>query len=179
MSFAPAIEVCLQDSYQNRSEIEYPNLEVSVWNNWFQTWIEIIYPNLPPADAYELSLRLTDDREIQALNREYRDRDLPTDVLSFATLETDLLKPQDSDFLSEPLYLGDIVISIDRAYEQAKQQQHSLKIELVWLAAHGFLHLLGWDHPNEKSLLEMLSMQEKFLMSIELIEKNQLIYCFN
>jgi probable rRNA maturation factor len=69
---------------------------------------------------------------------------------------------------SEPLYLGDIAISIDTAQRQAQQQGHSLKTELAWLAAHGFLHLLGWDHPDEESLTQMLDRQETLLQAIGL-----------
>jgi probable rRNA maturation factor len=70
--------------------------------------------------------------------------------------------------LSVPLYLGDVVISVDTAHQQAQQQGHSLQTELAWLATHGLLHLLGWDHPDEESLLEMLNQQETLLQSVEL-----------
>ena len=69
---------------------------------------------------------------------------------------------------SLPLYLGDIVISVDTAHRQAQQQGHPLKTELAWLAAHGFLHLLGWDHPDEDSLNSMLNQQEMLLQTIGL-----------
>jgi probable rRNA maturation factor len=67
-----------------------------------------------------------------------------------------------------PLYLGDVVISVDTAHRQAQQQGHSLKTELAWLATHGLLHLLGWDHPDEESLMEMLNQQETLLQIVNL-----------
>jgi probable rRNA maturation factor len=133
------------------------------WKHWFQTWLEALYPNIPTANAYELSLRLTSDREIKILNEQYRQKAEPTDVLAFAALETDITLPTDEDYLSEPLYLGDIVISLDTAARQARLEAHSLVVELTWLAAHGLLHLLGWDHPDEQSLEKMLVQQTKLL----------------
>jgi probable rRNA maturation factor len=101
---------------------------------------------------------LTDDAEIQALNAQYRHQDKPTDVLAFAALEVDC--PQPVKIQSRlPLYLGDIVISVNTAQWQAQQQEHTLRIELAWLASHGLLHLLGWDHPDEESLTRMLNQQ--------------------
>ena len=67
-----------------------------------------------------------------------------------------------------PLYLGDIVISVDTAQRQVQQHGHTLQTELVWLAAHGLLHLLGWDHPDDDSLTRMLSQQAILLQTIGL-----------
>ncbi len=67
-----------------------------------------------------------------------------------------------------PLYLGDIVISVDTANRQATEQGHPLQTELAWLATHGLLHLLGWDHPDETSLLQMLERQAVLLQQIGL-----------
>jgi probable rRNA maturation factor len=108
-------------------------------------------------------LRLTNDAEIQSLNAQYRQKDQPTDVLAFAALEDELPLLPDQD---EPLYLGDIVISVETALVQAAQQGHSLQVELAWLAAHALLHLLGWDHPDADSLLKMLHQQEILLQTV-------------
>ncbi|RCJ21347.1 rRNA maturation RNase YbeY [Nostoc minutum NIES-26] len=126
------------------------------WENWFHRWLEVLQPHLPPASSYEIGLRLTDDAEIQALNVQYRHQNKPTDVLAFAALEVDFPHPEMS---ADPLYLGDIVVSVNTAQRQAQQQGHSLLTELAWLATHGLLHLLGWDHPDEESLLQMLKQQ--------------------
>jgi probable rRNA maturation factor len=127
-----------------------------------------LQPELPPASAYELSLRLTDDTEIQTLNAQYRQKNQPTDVLAFAALEVDSPQLPSHLQLAMPLYLGDLVISVDTAYRQAQQQGHSLKTELAWLASHGLLHLLGWDHPDDESLMEMLARQKTLLQIVNL-----------
>ena len=138
------------------------------WENWFQEWLEILNDYLPTAPSYEVSLRLTTDMEIQTLNSQYREQDKPTDVLAFASLEANL--PQSEEMLvSMPLYLGDIIVSVDTAQRQAQQQEHSLSTELAWLTAHGLLHLLGWDHPDEESLMEMLQQQVILLEKIGMI----------
>jgi probable rRNA maturation factor len=129
--------------------------------DWFETWLAQPDLDLPAANSYELSLRLTDDTEIQLLNSQYRQKDQPTDVLAFAALENDMpLVP------GLPVYLGDIIISVDTANRQALIYQHPLQQELAWLASHGFLHLLGWDHPDEPSLENMLQRQEQLLGTI-------------
>jgi probable rRNA maturation factor len=84
-------------------------------------------------------------------------------VLAFAALEVNFPQLPEEFSELEPLYLGDIIISVETAQRQSEQQNHSLDKELVWLAAHGFLHLLGWDHPDEESLLKMLAQQEVLL----------------
>ncbi|MEM7758766.1 MAG: rRNA maturation RNase YbeY, partial [Cyanobacteria bacterium P01_A01_bin.40] len=106
------------------------------------------------------SLRLASDHQIQALNHQYRALTQPTDVLAFAATEAEILIPQD---LAEPLYLGDVIISLDTAAKQAKEQQHSLLVELAWLSSHGLLHLLGWDHPDSVSLQQMLNLQSELI----------------
>lgn len=139
-------------------------IATETWEAWFDCWIEILHPDLPPAPSYEISLRLTNDTEIQMLNAQYRQQNKPTDVLAFAALE---VFPQLLELRSlQPLCLGDIVISVDTAKQQAQQQGHCVSTELAWLAAHGLLHLLGWDHPDEDSLLEMLNQQTILLQTI-------------
>jgi probable rRNA maturation factor len=145
------------------------SISMDTWERWFHQWLETLQSHLPPADAYELSLRLTDDQEIQALNAQYRHKDQPTDVLAFAAMEVDSPQLPTLIQLSLPLYLGDLVISVETAERQAQQQGHSLQTELGWLATHGLLHLLGWDHPDEESLREMLKQQEILLQTVEII----------
>jgi probable rRNA maturation factor len=69
-----------------------------------------------------------------------------------------------------PTYLGDIIISIDTAQRQAILQEHDLSTELLWLVSHGFLHLLGWDHPDEETLTTMLACQDRLLGTIGVSE---------
>lgn len=108
----------------------------------------------------ELSIVLTDDEQLQALNREYLGIDAPTDVLSFPASETD---PQ-----TGARYLGDILISVPRAESQAEAAGHPLESEVQLLVVHGTLHLLGHDHagPEEKS--RMWKAQAEVLHSLGL-----------
>ena len=98
----------------------------------------------------EISLTITDNDGIHAMNKEYRGIDRATDVLSFPMLEFDD-DEIDAEFETENglVMLGDIVISIERAKEQAKELGHSLRRELAFLTAHSMLHLLGWDHVDD------------------------------
>lgn len=109
----------------------------------------------------EISVMLVDDEKIQELNRIYRDKDQPTDVLSFPMYEADQVEIETFD--DEPLLLGDIIISIPRAKEQAKDYKHSFERELGFLLVHGFLHLLGYDHGDKGSEGEMFARQDEIL----------------
>lgn len=159
------VEVCVQNHYAQAQaavgEGESFGLSDQTWQDYFQTWLTVLQLDFP-TQIYELSLRLTDDAEIQSLNRDYRHQDRPTDVLAFAALEVEAPQPQ-----AEPLYLGDLVISVETAQRQAQEQQHLLQQELTWLAVHGLLHLLGWDHPDEASLQEMLQEQDRLMVAVD------------
>lgn len=166
------VELYVEDSFYELSPTTFvkigdthPRITPETWENWFNHWLEILHSHIPPAPSYEIGLRLTDDLQIQELNAQYRQQNKPTDVLAFAALEVDF--PQSEEMLaSVPLYLGDIIVSVDTAQRQAQQQEHSLPTELAWLAAHGLLHLLGWDHPDEESLGRMLEQQVRLLNAI-------------
>ncbi len=129
------------------------------WQVWLTEWLTVLNP--PPAPRYEIGLRLTDDQEIQTLNRDYRGYNTPTDVLAFSALETGMPIVPDA-----PLFLGDIVISIPTAQRQAVMGQ--VTQELAWLVAHGLLHLLGWDHPDAPRLDQMLTQQRRLLEQVGL-----------
>ncbi len=128
------------------------------------------------ADAEEVSgevvVTLVDDARIHELNKQYRGVDRPTDVLSFAMNETGEDEPEiffdEAEADEVPNMLGDIVISIPRAQQQAQEYGHSFERELGFLAVHGFLHLLGYDHGTEAEEKEMFSRQEAVLQSIGL-----------
>ncbi len=104
----------------------------------FQSQVAQILENLEETEC-ELSLLLTDDAEIRRLNKTYRSLDQATDVLSF---------PQDEDAVNESgeTLLGDVVISVETAARQAEDHHLSFNEELILLAIHGILHLLGYDH---------------------------------
>ncbi|MCD5323612.1 MULTISPECIES: rRNA maturation RNase YbeY [Pontibacillus] len=113
-------------------------------------------------DEAELSVSFVDNNEIQIINRNYRQKDEPTDVISFAMQEEGEgeMKIMGAEM---PLLLGDIVISVDRAKEQAEEYNHSYERELGFLALHGFLHLLGYDHMNKEDEKKMFTRQEEIL----------------
>jgi probable rRNA maturation factor len=91
----------------------------------------------------ELSIALVDDDAIRSLNRDYRGKDRPTDVLAFAQLEGETAAKAPS---AAPRLLGDVVISVPTAARQAANRHRRLELELTTLAIHGILHLLGYDH---------------------------------
>ncbi len=96
----------------------------------------------------EISLTFVDNDEIQKLNKEYREKDTPTDVLSFPMFENGEIEYDDES--DEPCALGDIVISLERAVEQAEEYGHSLEREVGFLCVHSVLHLLGYDHETSE-----------------------------
>lgn len=107
----------------------------------------------------ELSITLTDDKNIHALNKKYRNIDRPTDVLSFAFRES-----EEPEILNaEVEILGDIIISLERAKVQAEEFGHSFLREVIFLEVHGLLHLLGYDHIEEEDRIEMEA-EQKFIM---------------
>lgn len=111
------------------------------------------------SDYPEVSVLLTDDETIQAINSEYRGIERPTDVLSFPMFERADLP----DTFKEGISLGDIVISMERMRAQAKEYGHSEERELAFLVTHGMLHLLGHDHEEESERLEMERLQDEIL----------------
>ena len=154
------------------SDVETPGslngtlLSHARWVTVLQQWIELVRSNpdlscpsvVRQAPEVSLGLRFTDDAGITELNSEWRQRSGPTDGLSFAALD------DTPDWLEgAAVELGDIIVSFDTAQRQAKDHDHSLGYELHWLISHGLLHLLGWDHPDERSLRAMLELQELLL----------------
>ncbi|TXK84130.1 rRNA maturation RNase YbeY [Paenibacillus sp. N3.4] len=127
----------------------------------------------------EVALTFVDDAAIQELNKQYRDMDKPTDVLSFAMSEfgEDEIEinyeadeeadsdTEEDDNISEGFIepLGDIIISVPRAISQAEDYGHSVERELGFLFVHGFLHLIGYDHQSEEEEKVMFGKQEEIL----------------
>ncbi|WP_242030839.1 MULTISPECIES: rRNA maturation RNase YbeY [unclassified Limnothrix] len=183
------IYVCVQDEPTGYSPLTVAIAD-STWQGWFETWLAQLDARSPQDMPYlvdqvdqagqlpplELSLRLTGDREIHQLNSEFRQVDRPTDVLAFAALEweapevdfADLEEVDDAELGDWAIELGDVVISVETAQRQATEAGHDLTTELAWLAAHGFLHLLGWDHPTEPELNQMLDRQTALLQAVGL-----------
>lgn len=108
---------------------------------------------------YEVSITFVDKDEIHKLNREYRNVDRPTDVLSF---------PMDDDFYIEGVdtMLGDIVVCMDVARDQASDLGHTLKREIMYLTAHSALHLLGYDHMEDDEKAEMRAREKEVMRKL-------------
>ena len=137
------------------------------WQTWFKIWLSELKPASSPIGRYEVSLLLTDDVTIQQLNATYRHRDEATDVLAFAAQETEIPGAQ-VIYQTAPVPLGDVIISVETAQRQRHDAHYSLTQELAWLAVHGLLHLLGWDHPDDTALKIMLEKQQYLLRQIDL-----------
>lgn len=121
-------------------------------------------------DMTEVDITIVDDEEIHQLNRDYRNVDRPTDVLSFALDEDDEDEPE---LLEGQLHLlGDIIISAETATRQAEEFGHGLEREIVYLAVHGLLHLLGYDHMVGEDKVIMRAKEEEALRAINLAEEN-------
>ncbi len=115
----------------------------------------------------EVSVSFVDNEEIHKLNLEYRGKDKPTDVLSFPMWEGDEEGVGDIDPLGEAVLLGDIILSVEKAYEQAAEYGHSIERELAFLSVHSTLHLLGYDHEvSEEDERYMNQKQEEVLTKI-------------
>lgn len=123
-----------------------------------------------------VEVTLVENAEIHRLNREFRDTDRPTDVLSFPMINYEtagdfsFLEEDDEeltaeyfDFDSGELLLGDIVISVDKVKEQAEEYGHSVRRELAFLVAHSMFHLFGFDHMEEEERIHMEHMQREVL----------------
>lgn len=108
----------------------------------------------------EVSVTLTNNAYIHTLNKEYRGIDRPTDVLSFALNESEEPEMVDGP---EVNVLGDLIISVERAEEQAADYGHSLRREVAFLTVHGMLHLLGYDHMEDEEREEMEA-EQRFVM---------------
>jgi len=112
--------------------------------------------------SFSVDIVFCDDNEIKELNSSYREKDVPTDVLSFALFADN---PDENFIFDNHIVLGEVIISVETAQKQASERQNSFEYEINFLLSHGILHLLGFDHPDEKTLDEMLSIQEKMILA--------------
>ena len=132
--------------------------------NWMDKLLQFSASKLDIPGSAEISVTIVDNEKIREINRNYRDKDAVTDVISFALEDDDdIFAAMDMEEDEIPRDLGDIFISYDRAVEQAKDYGHSVDRELGFLLVHGFLHLNGYDHMTEADEKEMFSSQEEIL----------------
>lgn len=128
-----------------------------------------------PVNGIEMSLSFVTTDEIQSLNKQYRNVDSVTDVLSFPTVdnpERKVINATDFADIVNPetgkLNIGDVIICLERAKEQAAEYNHSLKRELCFLSLHGMLHLLGYDHLNADDEKQMFDIQNEILNTMRI-----------
>ena len=153
------------------SEINFLDIEE---NDEYKNTIDIVLEKafktekLDKSNIY-INIILTTPENIRKANREYRNIDKETDVLSFPMFEKDeinkIKKTKSEDFD----VLGDIIISIDRVKEQAEEYGHSFERELAYMTIHGFYHLMGYDHMTEEEKKEMREKEENVLEQLNII----------
>lgn len=134
-----------------------------------------------PYEDYSLNVTFTDDKEIREINKEYRDMDKSTDVLSFPAIDFEV--PGDFSFIAEDdadyfdmdtdeLILGDIMISLEHAHAQAEEYGHSFRREIAFLITHSLLHLSGFDHMTDEERTEMEALQDEILNTLGITREN-------
>ncbi|WP_320666493.1 rRNA maturation RNase YbeY [Prochlorococcus sp. MIT 1307] len=141
-------------------------IEAAPWEKALREWIHFIRSDnslhcpesVRKTLVVSMGLQFTDDKNITFLNSTWCGKSEKTDVLSFPIIDDKIIVPKD-----QSIELGDIVVSLITAEQQAMEQKHTLEEELRWLVSHGLLHLLGWEHPNPQSLKAMLCCQEQLL----------------
>jgi probable rRNA maturation factor len=140
-------------------------IEIEISVEWLQWILEtVLNAEKAPANS-EISLIITGQERIQQLNREYRGKDKPTDVLSFSMTEQKE-NEDDVEFVSPPdglMHLGEIIISYPQAKIQALEHKHSLQKEMAILVVHGTLHILGYDHEKAEMEPAMTAREKEIL----------------
>lgn len=116
-------------------------------------------------EDYEISLSFVDNEEIHNLNKEFRNVDRPTDVLSFPLIEDDF------NIQIEEKALGDIVISLEKALEQSIEYNHSFEREVAFLVCHSMFHLMGYDHDNDENTKIMRKKEEDVLSKLGIVRE--------
>lgn len=150
-------------------------MDVIVWNQTKESsWMRYKTQFKQIADRAMKELALTkqlacsvifvDDEQIHKINQEYRNKDMPTDVISFALMDTQ--DEFDWTEVDEAQELGDIFINVDAVRRQSREYEHTVKREVCFLFAHGLLHLLGYDHMEAKDEKTMFALQDVLLEGI-------------
>ena len=171
------IELVFKNSFEikqnklNVNGIKQYIFEHDFWENIFLRWINILFnefkqflPNyLLNKKSVSLSFEIVDDIKISDLNQTWLNKSGPTDVLSFP-----ILSKEDSFYNLNSAEFGDIFISLEMALKQSMEYNNSVEQEVIWLASHGLLHLLGWDHQDQNQLENMLKIQEYLISKLNI-----------
>ncbi len=170
-----------------------PDLDISLqstdWQSEFPDYrdhisacLVQIMENIPEARNFgriprlELSIVLTDDHNIRELNRQYRDRDRATNVLSFPSLsaqEIDIHLHQDGEIPDHPIALGDVVLAFETISTEARTQGKDFPDHFCHLFIHGILHLLGYDHMEKARARQMEALEKKLLLKLSIDDPYQ------
>lgn len=144
-------------------ELDFVNQGPASYDAYEQIYRDLyakVFTHLGLKGNYFTDVTIVNNEEIHKVNAQYRHIDRPTDVISFAFLDDkNELIPSDGS----PISLGEIVISYEKAEEQAKEYGHSLKREMSFLFVHGMLHLLGYDHMKKEDEVTMFRLQDEIL----------------
>jgi len=156
----PVTEIVWKDIKQN-DELE------SIVEKVIQKCFEV--ENINPTSLY-ICVTLTNPKNIRELNKEYRNIDKETDVLSFPMFEREgldkLVRENETQLLQD--VMGDIIISIERVEEQAKEYGHGFEREFAYMLVHGFYHLRGYDHITDEQKKEMREREENVLSQLNI-----------
>ena len=139
------------------------------WEKVFLSWINTILKKddhklsnfIFEKKSFSLGFQIISNQEISSMNKKWMQKNGPTDVLSFPINSDESLNNLDH------IELGDIFISLEMALKQSYEYKHSIYKEMLWLASHGFLHLLGWEHNNDLDLENMLNFQEYLIKKLD------------
>ena len=165
----------IKHSYINKSHLVF---DYSFWKVVFKKWMRYVihqkgskFPQIFKKSNFSLSLQIIDNLEIQELNKKWLNKSSATDVLSFPIVDEGS-KFADLDFIE----LGDIFVSYEKAFSQSLEQNHSIQFEILWLVSHGFLHLLGWEHSDQKDLDDMINFQHYLISELDLENESLLTF---
>ena len=151
-------------SQTKNMELDFENLGPKPFDEYeavFSSLLKKTFTHLKVKNNYIIDVTIVDNKQIHSLNREYRNVDRPTDVISFAFLDDKEERIMDQE--DYPRSLGQIVISYEKAISQAKEYGHTITREMSFLFVHGLLHLLGYDHTKKEDEEVMFKIQDEIL----------------
>lgn len=149
-------------------QLDFNNYQNKYWNkyeNKFNDLMEFTFKFLKIKHNFLIEVDIVSSKRIRTINKEYRNIDRPTDVISFALLDGVDINNIDKKI---PTLLGEIFISTNRVISQAKKYCHSEEREICFLFVHGLLHLLGYDHMTKEDEEVMFNLQKKILKEFEI-----------